>query len=90
MKRLLFVINPISGGIDKSNLKSELKTCCTESNVAFDLIETKGDNDHKLISERIDKTRPEAVVACGGDGTINLVAQVLLGKGISMGIIPLG
>ncbi|UII33898.1 diacylglycerol kinase family lipid kinase [Fulvivirga ulvae] len=90
MNKILFVVNPISGGIDKSDLKTELKSCCTESNVAFDLIETKGEDDHRLISEEIEKSKPDAVVACGGDGTINLVAQVLLGKGISLGIIPLG
>ncbi|MBL6446110.1 hypothetical protein JMN32_07315 [Fulvivirga sp. 29W222] len=90
MNKILFVVNPISGGIDKADFKNELKFCCAESNVTFDLIETKGQNDHILISEKIEQSKPDAVVACGGDGTINLVARILLGRNISMGIIPLG
>lgn len=30
------------------------------------------------------------VIACGGDGTVRSVAQGLLGKGVPMGVVPLG
>lgn len=30
------------------------------------------------------------VIACGGDGTVRSVAQGLIGKGIPMGVVPLG
>jgi len=35
-------------------------------------------------------SNPAAVIACGGDGTVNLVGKFLKGTGIPMGIIPLG
>lgn len=40
--------------------------------------------------DSISAIRPEAIVACGGDGTIQLVAQTLAGSSIPMGIVPLG
>lgn len=90
MKKILFVVNPISGGIDKSDLKNELTSCCNDHSIAFDWVETTGENDVELISEKIKEAQPQVVVACGGDGTINLVAQVLLGGSLKLGIIPLG
>lgn len=32
----------------------------------------------------------QLVVACGGDGTVNVVAEALAGTGVTMGIVPLG
>ncbi|UII22539.1 diacylglycerol/lipid kinase family protein [Fulvivirga ligni] len=91
MNHLLFVINPISGGIDKSDLYSQIDTCCSQRSVQFSILETKGENDQKRIKKAIEEKKPDTVVACGGDGTINLVAQVLLGnKDLKLGIMPLG
>lgn len=36
------------------------------------------------------RTRPQVVVAAGGDGTINLVAGLVLESGLPFGVIPLG
>jgi diacylglycerol kinase family enzyme len=36
------------------------------------------------------RTKPQVVVAAGGDGTINLVAGVVLESGLPFGVIPLG
>lgn len=90
MDKLLFVVNPISGGIDKAGLKKDITSCCNNRNINFSIIETTGENDKKLISDEIEKEHPDTVVACGGDGTINFIAQLILGKNINLGIIPLG
>lgn len=42
------------------------------------------------LYEEILEKGPDVVVAVGGDGTINLLAGLLLGKGLPMGIVPFG
>ncbi|MBL3654710.1 diacylglycerol/lipid kinase family protein [Fulvivirga sediminis] len=91
MNHLLFVVNPISGGIDKSDLHHQIDGCCKTHQAEYSIIETKGKNDKERIADRIKELSPDIVIACGGDGTINLVANVLLGKdNVKLGILPLG
>ena len=49
-----------------------------------------GKDDSALLDERIKTTKPDRVIAVGGDGTINFVASKLLNTGITLGIIPAG
>jgi len=88
--KLLFILNPISGGIDKAQFKEQLHALCLEKLLEYEVLETTGDADEKQIKAKIKAWKPTTVVACGGDGTINLVGQVMLGSKIPMGIIPLG
>jgi len=89
-KKILFVINPISGDIDKASLKSEIIKYVSNHDRVVEFYETKGDNDKEELSNFIEKTNPEKVVAVGGDGTCNLVAKVLLNTKIKLGIVPKG
>jgi diacylglycerol kinase (ATP) len=87
---ILFVINPKSGGTDKAGLDKLIEKQCKKHNYTFDLLFTRGRDDLALIKNTIGEKVPGIVVACGGDGTINLVAKALLGADISLGIMPLG
>lgn len=89
-QKILFVINPISGDIDKKYLEEKIETLSKKQQFAFEIHYTKGKNDHQLITGAIRKFTPAKVVAVGGDGTCNLLAKVLMNRGIPMGIIPLG
>lgn len=42
------------------------------------------------LAQRVAAMRPPAIVAAGGDGTLNAVASVLAGTGIALGVLPLG
>ncbi|MDB5902672.1 MAG: sphingosine kinase [Betaproteobacteria bacterium] len=42
------------------------------------------------IAQRVAREKPAAVVAGGGDGTLNAVASALAGTGIPFGVLPLG
>lgn len=88
--KYLFVINPIAGGLDKKQYVAGLKKKFEQQNIHFDIIETVGDNDRQRISQYREQCRSDVVVAVGGDGTCNLVADIIRDKDIAMGIVPLG
>ncbi|ELR69800.1 diacylglycerol kinase catalytic domain protein [Fulvivirga imtechensis AK7] len=90
MNKILFVINPISGGRDKTGLHQEIYSFCKNNHLQGEIMETTGKNDFDRIHKKMEQVAPDTVVACGGDGTINMVAQALLKKSITLGIIPLG
>lgn len=50
----------------------------------------KGNDLRRNIEEAIEQHDPDLVVAVGGDGTVNLVATIVGGTGMAMGIIPCG
>ena len=89
-KKILFIINPKSGNGDKSNLGRQIAEFCEDFKVKYTLLYTSGENDKEKIKKKQLNYQADTVVACGGDGTVNVVAEVLLNTSIQMGIIPLG
>lgn len=90
IKRLLFVINPISGDIEKEGLEQEIVAICEAQEIKYTFYKTTGDRDKEAIRNQINTDAYDGVFAVGGDGTVNLVASVLIGTGVALGIIPLG
>ena len=73
MRKLLFIANPLSGGIDKKKLLEQVeRTLRHPYEVAF--TERPGH-----ATELARKTDADIVVAMGGDGTVNEVASGLIG-----------
>ncbi len=87
---LLFVINPHAGGKNKFEITSEIKHCCTGRSLFPHLYETIGVNDKEEILKLMDLLKPRAIIAVGGDGTVNLVGGLLLNSETALGIIPAG
>lgn len=90
MKRYLFVVNPISGGQDKTEVQEQIRSFCLDKGLDFEIWETKKSKSLDQLTQTVEAFTPDIVVACGGDGTVNLVGRVLMGKPIAMAIIPLG
>ncbi|WP_026464460.1 diacylglycerol/lipid kinase family protein [Adhaeribacter aquaticus] len=89
-KNLLFVLNPISGGLEKETVQVALEEFCSQNQMEYFLFFTSGENDDKAIRNLIQKNKFDLVVAIGGDGTVSLVANILNYGDIPLGIIPLG
>jgi YegS/Rv2252/BmrU family lipid kinase len=89
-QKLLFIINPKSGNTDKSNLEGLIKSVCAKNSKDYALFYTTGENDREKIKEKQLEYQADTLVACGGDGTVNLVAQTIFHSEIKLGIIPLG
>ena len=91
MKTVLFVLNPISGGSEKSEYSELVKLAAAKSNFSVIEYTTTGENDQKAIKELLKKNECSRVIAGGGDGTIKMVAECLLHyPQVSLGILPLG
>ena len=88
-QKVLVVYNPIAGS-RSSMLEQTLKNLETLG-VQVALRETKGPGDGETLCKEAIRQEPySAVVAAGGDGTINEVANGLLGAATPLGLIPLG
>ncbi len=89
-KKILFVINPISGGKDKTSFPDLVKRWLDAElfNAEFVFSEYVG---HAMELARQGLSDGfEVIVAVGGDGTINEVASALVHQEVMMGIIPCG
>jgi diacylglycerol kinase (ATP) len=90
LKRYLFVVNPISGEVDKSQLSSLLNDFAKTYQWDHKVFTTNGKDDEEQIQRLLREYAPQVVVAVGGDGTVSLVAQQLQDTGMVLGIIPAG
>lgn len=93
MKRdkFLFIINPISGGLDKSKYLVKLNQIFLQEKKQFKVFETQGkEDDADKVRAIIHDDQPDVVVAVGGDGTCNFVADIIVDMHILFGIVPLG
>ncbi|MEQ8240948.1 MAG: diacylglycerol kinase family lipid kinase [Cyclobacteriaceae bacterium] len=90
MERILLVINPVSGSIDKSELTDLVYHKINELQWELRRFETTGSNDRKAISSEIADFNPSRILVVGGDGTINLVVNALNGREIPVAILPSG
>lgn len=88
--KILFIINPKAGGTNHEKTMLSLKNLVKAQGFEGQFYLTTGDEDEKRIINRIEKFKPDRIVAGGGDGTIQLVAKILLPYELSMGILPLG
>lgn len=87
---LLFVINPISGGIQKNDYLTGIKEYFKALPHKIDFFLLKRKNDAEELQKVIEQLKPHIVIAVGGDGTISLVAKKLLGTKMLLGILPAG
>jgi diacylglycerol kinase (ATP) len=88
--RLLFIMNPTSGRKSNDDVIDHIKELASAKGFDYKIHETTGEEDDKLIQEVLRSYAPDRVAACGGDGTVQLVARNLLNTDVPMGILPLG
>ncbi len=88
--KLLFVVNPISGGVNKEPFLKKAKALCKKYGVDYEIFKTTGKNDDKNLKIVLKEVNPDKVLSVGGDGTTLFTSIVLLNSKFPMGIIPLG
>lgn len=88
--KILFVINPISGTKAKIAWEPAIRNYFANLPHSIEFFLLDGKNDAASLQYWIERIHPEKVIAVGGDGTVSLVAEQLLGTNIAMGILPAG
>jgi YegS/Rv2252/BmrU family lipid kinase len=88
--KLLFVLNPVSGGDKKESFLEDAKDLCRNHDVEYHIFETEGEGDKERLRSEVDSFMPDRVASVGGDGTILLTATVLMDSSLPMGIVPMG
>jgi diacylglycerol kinase (ATP) len=88
--KILFVINPKSGGKPKNNWEPRIREYFNSSEHTMEFYLLSGKNDATSVAHHVETLCPDRVVSVGGDGTVKMVAEVLRGTSIPLGIIPAG
>lgn len=89
-KRITFIINPISGGIQKQGIPQLIEQHLNHQQYSAEIKFTTCAEDTFLFAREAVKKETDVVVAVGGDGTINQVAKELTGSRTTLGIVPQG
>ncbi len=89
-RKIIFFLNPKAGEGIVENLGDEIIRRSDAAGYKCRIYEMTGKGDEARMRDELESFRPSIAVACGGDGTVNLVAGLVMGKNIKMGIVPLG
>lgn len=90
-RRFLVILNPIAGRRRQVFLEKTLDNLrAAQIDVIVEATTARGDAE-AIAREAVNSSRNfDAVIAAGGDGTINEVANGLVGAAMPLGIIPMG
>ena len=89
-KRIIFIVNPISGVSKKGQLVKQIKSTIDDSKFEYEIIYTEGPGHATEICQEYTAIQTDTIVAVGGDGSVNEVAKGLVGSDTALGIIPAG
>lgn len=89
-RKLLFLLNPISGGRKTASLPRKIKSFFDQYPVSYIIRETPPDDSYEDIEILINQEYITDVIICGGDGTINSVINKLRNESLRFGIVPCG
>lgn len=89
-KKILFIINPISGVSKKSRVSDQIAEHLDHNKYDAEIRYTLYKHHSILLTEEAVAAGFDIVVAVGGDGSVHEVSSVLVGTNTALGIIPLG
>jgi YegS/Rv2252/BmrU family lipid kinase len=88
--KVLFVINPKSGSQAGINLEQLIEEESKKLSIDYHIHKIQGKDEKAKITNEIHTFQPEIVAGAGGDGTVNLLSQLLLNTDCTLLIIPTG
>ena len=89
-KRLLSIINPISGTHSKIKVPDRIGAVIDESLYDIEIVFTEYAGHATLLAQKAADDKIDCVLSVGGDGTCNEVAKGLIHSDTVLGIVPMG
>ncbi len=89
MNKYYFIINPVNKSKTNS-LEVEIHSFFLNRKDEYQISFSNNFKHLKKLASDAVKQKVDVIIACGGDGTISEVGQVLINNKIKLGIIPLG
>lgn len=90
MKKILFIINPISGTVSKAGIPEAIDKYIDKTKFTYEIAKTERPGHATELSHQASLDGYDIVVAIGGDGTVNEVARGITHTKTALGIIPCG
>lgn len=90
MKKIRFIVNPISGVGRQKVIEQLVSKKLNKNKFEFDIVYTKYPKHATELSSEAAKQKIDIVVAVGGDGSVNEVSRGLIGTSTVMAIMPAG
>ncbi|MCF0244550.1 MAG: YegS/Rv2252/BmrU family lipid kinase [Bacteroidaceae bacterium] len=90
MKTILFILNPISGTVNKENIALLIEENIDKSKFDYSIQYTECAGHAEEIARKAAADKVDVVVAVGGDGTVNEVARGIIDTDTALAIIPCG
>lgn len=89
-RKYLIIVNPISGTANKYKLADNVHKALTDNGFDAEIAQTESSGHAFHLAEKAAADGTEAVIAIGGDGTVNEVASAIIETPTKLGIIPCG
>ena len=89
-RKIIYIINPISGTKSKSDLQQFVEAKTKEKGIPYFVFPSVADGNYSFLHSIIKEEKITDVVIAGGDGTISSVVGSLLKEDVNFGIIPCG
>lgn len=90
MKKIIFLVNPISGTVQKHGVIELINKEASRRNISFEICNTCIDGNYSEVKQKIVSEGVTHIGIVGGDGTANQVINYLRDLPITFGIIPMG
>ena len=92
VRRVALLYNPASGQYSARRTAGiqDALDVLRSTGVETAEFETNGAGSGRALAQRAIDAGYDAIVACGGDGTVHEIVQSLVGTAVALGVIPLG
>lgn len=92
MHRVALIYNPASGqhSSKRRDAVDQALSILRQHGIEAETLETDAPGSAGTLAQQAIDRGCDAIIACGGDGTVHEILQILVGTQVALGVIPLG